>query len=59
MIKDHSPGAGRTLTFVSGKPGFGAVAFAGVIVAVGIATLATGDLATVATPRNTAGMVVL
>jgi hypothetical protein len=49
----------QTLTFVSGKSGFGAVTLTGVIVAVAIATLATGDLGTVATPGNTAGSVVL
>src|SRR5713101_71511 len=59
MIKDHSLGSGRTLTFVSGQPGFGAVALAGLIIAVGIATFASGDLATVATPGNTAGSLVL
>jgi hypothetical protein len=59
MIKDHSLGSGRILTFVSGKPGFGAAAFAGLIVAMAIAAFATGDLGTVATPGNTAGTVVL
>ena len=58
MIKDHSPGSGRTLTFVSGKPWFGAAVFAGLIVALAIATFAKGDLGTVATPGNTAGTVV-
>jgi hypothetical protein len=58
MIKDHSLGSGRTLTFTSGKPGFGAVVFAGVIVAMAIAIFATGSLARVAPPENPAGTVV-
>jgi hypothetical protein len=54
MIKDHSPGSGRTLTFVSGKPGFSAAAFASFIVALAIATLATGEN----TARALAGLVI-
>jgi hypothetical protein len=50
----------QTLTFTSGQPGFGAAAFAGlVIVALAIAAFASGDLGTVATPGNAAGTVVL
>jgi hypothetical protein len=48
----------QTLIFTTGKPGFGAAAFAGLIVAMAIATFTSGDLGTVATPGNTAGTVV-
>jgi hypothetical protein len=49
----------QTLIFASGKPGFGVVVLAGVIVAVAIATFASGDLGTVATPGNSAGTVIV
>ena len=49
MIKDHSLGSGQTLTFVSGKPGLSAVALAGFIAVMAIATFANGDLGT---PEN-------
>ena len=59
MIDDRSPEAGQTFRFISGAPGYGAIAFGTFFVVCAIVTISTENLATVATPGNAAGTVVV